>query len=182
MRRAIARTAVLFVVLTGCGGGGGGSPSDASTGCTGGDPVSGLVFEGAAGMTTSIGGAHIDTCAVQHSGCPNGAAGTCVSLSFGGSDGTRSMVVAATVPLASGTFDCASSDLVRVSLNQIDARGDTVFGGVAGRTGSQLFGSCTIASTALDASHWAGQIDAQLEDRLHGTTASLSLTGHMAAR
>lgn len=194
-RRAafVTRTSLLragFVVVVpvvlahgGCGGRpSGDDDSGIATGCTGGNPVSGLVFEGAAGVTTSIGGASIDSCAILDSGCPNGASGSCIALSFGGDDGTRSMVIHVTSPLASGTFDCASSELVAISLSQTNAIGETVFGGVAGQTGTQRFGSCTVSNTSLDARHWAGQVEAELEDRLHGTTASLSLTGHMTAR
>lgn len=179
----LVRVLVLVAPLLSCGGGAGVDPdSGAATGCTGGNPVRGLVFDGTAGVTTSIGGAHIDTCAILDSDCPNGSSGTCVALAFGGDDGTRSMTIHVTLPSASGTFDCASSEQLAVGLNQIDASGDTVFGGVAGTFGTQTFGSCTVSSTTLDARHWAGQIEAQLEDRVHGTSASLLLTGHLAAR
>lgn len=173
--------ALSLLALAGCGNGPGGATADASSGgCTGGNPTTGAIFDGTAGLTTSLGDAHVDSCAVLTSGCPNGTSGSCVALSFGADNGTYAYVIGVTVPLASGAFDCASSEQVNVSLSQTNALHETIFGGIAGRSGSQVFGSCTISNQTLDANHWAGQIDATVEDRLHGTTATLSLTGHMS--
>jgi len=141
-----------------------------------------VLFDGAVGLTTSVGDVNVDTCGMGPSGCPSGGSGTCTALTFGGNNGTYGLTVGAIMPLASGLFDCTSSEDVVVSLSQTNLQNEIVFGGIAGRSGTEVFGSCTISNETLDGTHWSGQITATLEDRLHGATATLTLLGRMHAR
>lgn len=149
--------------------------------CGGGDPLSGSVFEGTAKLTTGLGAVPVSTCAVQGSGCKDDGAGPCVHLVFSGDNGTFTLIAGAVLPRASGTFEC-TSEQVAVSLSKHDGNGDVVFGGVASRDGDEQIGSCTVSNQSLDAHRWVGTIEATLEDRFHGATTSLSISGSMAAK
>jgi len=172
---------VLSLFLLGaCGNASGGTPDASSGGCVGGNATTGVIFDGTAGLTTSLGDTHVDSCGLVLGGCPGGS-GSCTSLTFGGNNGTFGLIVGATMPPQSGAFDCMTTEDVVVSLNQTDLNDQSLFAGYAGRTGTQVVGSCTISNETLDGSHWAGQITATVVDHLHGT-ATLTLSGHMGPR